>query len=159
MITKNSLKTLLRINLKLVLYCFRIGIWFPHTMLLRAEGNQWKKTSWNNIMTKDLWKPNHLGRSRRDCLSNDRGEKTYPTSYWRVRIRIQKPSADLPAAMITMVDKKEWSSKPETADRWIRNHQGHDFPYIVPQIQPQTNNLFFFNSPFSIALRQALPPS
>lgn len=84
-------------------YCFDRDLNIPHTMLLKAEGNQWENVL--NIMTKAYLESKITWAEVEEIAYQMTEGKTYPQIIKELGFE-SKVSADLPA-LITMVDKRE----------------------------------------------------
>ncbi len=83
-------------------YCFDRDLNIPHTMLLKAEGNQWEAVL--NVMTKAYLGSNVTWAEVEEIAYQMTDGKTYPQVIEALNLGA-KVSPDLPA-MITMVDKR-----------------------------------------------------
>jgi esterase/lipase len=83
-------------------YCFDRDLNIPHTMLLKAEGNQWESVL--NVMTKAYLQSNVTWSEVEEIAYRMTEGKTYPQVIQELKLQ-SKVSPDLPA-MITMVDKR-----------------------------------------------------
>jgi esterase/lipase len=83
-------------------YCFDRDLNIPHTMLLKAEGNQWEAVL--NVMTKAYLGSNVTWAEVEEIAYRMTDGKTYPQVIEELGLE-SKASPDLPA-MITMVDKR-----------------------------------------------------
>lgn len=83
-------------------YCFDRDLNIPHTMLLKAEGNQWESVL--NVMTKAYLQSQMTWSEVEEIAYRMTDGKTYPQVIQDLKLQA-KAGPDLPA-MITMIDKR-----------------------------------------------------